>query len=220
MHMPGLYLEDVEVPFDVRTLEGFRNWMARTPARPGRASFVRGDVFVEMNQSYRTHEPVAKGITHTLLNLTDELGLGRYFLPPSWITYEPAGLSTEPDGFYATFETLRSGRLTVASERPHEMVGAADFVLEVVSKTSARKDRTLLRRAYADARVGEYWLVDARREEANPDFRLLVLKGAEYEEVTPDPEGWRVSPTWGRSFRLRRLIDPAGLPDFRLDVRA
>ena len=34
-------------------------------------------------------------------------------------------------------------------------------------------------------------------------------------------EGFRflASPVWGRSFRVRRVTDRLGLPDFRLDVR-
>ncbi|MCW8141804.1 MAG: hypothetical protein KIT58_23100 [Planctomycetota bacterium] len=60
-------------------------------------------------------------------------------------------------------------------------------------------------REYADARP--------------PELRVLVLRGDVYEDVAPDAEGWVASPTWARAFRLRRLVDPVGLPEFRLDVR-
>lgn len=225
MHMPSFHYQGldggpVEVPFEARTLEGFREWMAGREDQPGQVCFVRGHVFLEMSQDQRTHGPVSIEVSTVLHSLARELETGRYFSAPTWITCAPAELSAEPDGSFATFETLRSGRLTINPARASEMVGAPDFVLEVVSKSSVKKDRTLLRQAYAAAGVGEYWLIDARREDRPPRFELLVLREGAYEEVPPDADGWRASPTWRRSFRLRRVVDPAGLPDFRLDVRA
>ncbi|MBX3466649.1 MAG: Uma2 family endonuclease [Planctomycetes bacterium] len=220
MSMPGLHVGDVEVPFDVQTLDGFRAWMARVEDRAGRASFIQGDVYLDMNaQSYDSHEPVAGEVNAVLRLLARELGTGRHFVPPSWITWPAAGLSTEPDGFFARYETLRSGRLAVHPQRRHEMVVVPDFVLEIVSASSALKDRVRLLGAYAEAGVGEYWLVDARDEARPPELRVLVLRGDAYEDVAPDAEGWVASPTWARAFRLRRLVDPVGLPEFRLDVR-
>lgn len=224
MHMPSFHYQGldgvpVEVPFEARTLEGFRAWQAGREDQPGQVCFVRGHVFLEMSQDQRTHEPIVSEVTAVLKALTREVETGRYFSSPTWITCAQAELSAEPDGSFATFEALRSGRLTINPTRSSELIGAPDFVLEVVSKSSVKKDRRLLRGAYAAAGVGEYWLIDARREDRPPRFELLVLRGDAYEEVAPDPEGWRASPTWQRSFRLRRVVDPAGLPDFRLDVR-
>ena len=45
------------------------------------------------------------------------------------------------------------------------------MVLEVVSDGSVRKDTVVLRRAYWEAGVREYWLVDARRDP--PSFDIL-----------------------------------------------
>lgn len=41
-------------------------------------------------------------------------------------------------------------------------VGSPDLVVEIVSKTSVKKDTILLRQADALAGVREYWLIDAR----------------------------------------------------------
>lgn len=219
-HYQGLDGDPVEVPFEARTLEGFREWMSGREDQPGQVCFVQGHVYLEMSQDQRTHGPVSTEVSIVLATLARELETGRYFTPPSWVTCAPAELSTEPDGFYARYDTLRSGRLAINPERRIELVGVPDFVLEIVSKSSVKKDRRLLRDAYAAAGVGEYWLIDARREDRPPRFELLVLRDGAYEEITPDADGWRASPTWQRSFRLRRVVDPAGLPDFRLDVRA
>lgn len=91
------------------------------------------------------------------------------------------------------------------------------MVLEVISKTSVRKDTQDLRRKYAQAGVPELWLVDARAEP--PTFDLLVLQEGSHTPVEPDPDGFCASPVWGRTFRLRRITDPPGQPDYRLDTR-
>lgn len=221
MRVPAFIIGDVEIPFDVRTLEGFRQWMA---SREGevpyyRASFIQGDVFVDVSQDYRSHEPVAAEINMVLRQLARELDIGRHFVPPSWITWQAADLSTEPDGFFARFESFEAKRLAVHPDHGNELVGVPDFVLEVVSPSSVKKDRVLMRRAYAQAGVREYWLVDARREDQPPELRIAVLRDADYVDVPADDEGWRASPTFQRSFRLVRVVDRSGLPDYRLGVR-
>lgn len=219
MGMPAIHIDDIEVPFEVRTLEGFRAWMARSEGRPGRASFIEGEVFLEMNQSYRSHEPVSTQVNARLTLLAGELGLGRYFTPPSWITWTPTDLSTEPDGFFARWETLRAGRLALHPDHQNEMVGVPDFVLEIISPSSWRKDQVLLHRQYCEAGVGEYWVIDARDEDRPPDFTLFVLDDGRYVAVEPDADGFRRSPTWSQAFRLRRGTDPVGLPEYRLELR-
>lgn len=215
MRMATLTVGELEIPFEVHTLEGFRTWAATREGGPP-VSFCLGDVFVDVNQSYRTHEPVVQEINAVLGGLARDAGVGRYFTPPSWFTCVAAQLSTEPDGFFARYETLQRGDLRLHPDRDNEMLGRPDFVLEVVSPCSRRKDLVKLLSGYARAGVAEYWVIDARRDEL--DFHLFDLTGGASREVPPDAEGWRTSPLWGRAFRLRRQIDPAGLPEFRLDA--
>lgn len=217
MLMSTLTIGELEIPFDVQTLEGFREWAATLDEHGPLVSFINGHVFVDMSQSHKTHSPVTTEVNRVLSTLTIEQGIGMYSTAPSWFTCEAAGLSAEPDGFFVRYETLRAGDLAVHPAREHEMVGRPDFVLEVVSRSSRRKDLVEAVEGYARAGIGEYWVVDALGEEV--DFRVLVLRGGAYEPVTPDADGFRRSPTWGRAFRLRRVTNPAGLPEFRLDVR-
>lgn len=217
MPVPTLTIGELDIPSDVHTLEGFRAWV-RTLDEPGPAvSFIGGDVFVEMNQSYRTHGPVVTAINAALTGLAVEQGVGMYCTPPSWFTCAEAELSTEPDGFFVRYDSLQRGVMRLHPEHDHEMMGRPDFVLEVVSRWSRRKDRQLLPAAYARAGVPEYWLVEV--EDDRTSFRTLLLQGDGYIDAPVDPDGWRRSPTWGRDFRLRRLLNPAGLPEFRLDHR-
>ena len=218
MESEALTIFGVVVPWDARTLDGFRRWAATLGERGPRVSFARGRMHVEMTpQNYDTHEPLVAAINTALRGLAHELDLGRYFLPPSWFTHEAAALSTEPDGFFATWRTLQEGLLIVNPARRTEMLGRPDMVLEVVSDTSARKDLLEHVEDYAAAGICEYWLADARSPELV--FRILTLAPDRTYVAQPmDTDGWVASPLWGRRFRIRRFIDRVGLSDFALDV--
>lgn len=221
MPVPTINVLGIELPGDIQSLETFRAWMAALPDSGPRlrATYCSGEVFVEMSpQDYETHGPLAIEINRVLGNLTRETGVGRWFMPPSWFTDAAAGLSTEPDGFLVRFASVKNGRVRINPERKSEMLGAPDMVLEVVSKSSRRKDLVSLEQGYARAGVAEYWTADARGDEIV--FRILVL-GADvrYAAQPTDAQGFLVSPTFGRSFRIARVQDEAGWTDFRLDVR-
>jgi Uma2 family endonuclease len=219
MPMPTLTIDQLEIPFDIQTLEGFRAWVRTLGESAPLVSFIDGDVFVEMTpQNYRTHSPVVACVNGALNALAEAGGTGMYCVPPSWFTCVEAGISTEPDGFFVRYDTLQKGLLQVHPDHEHEMVGRPDFVLEVVSPSSRRKDVVRSIKAYAKAGIAEYWLIDARPAEVV--FRLYVLRGRKYVETAPGADGWRSSPTWKRAFRLRRFINPAGLPEFRLDTQS
>jgi Uma2 family endonuclease len=178
--------------------------------------FCRGDVFVEMSPGHvGTHALVLNAVNVTLGGLASEQGLGHYLLPTTWVTCPPAGLSTEPDGFLASFDAIRAGRIGVNPKREHELVGVPDMVLEVVSKSSRNKDTQVLRAGYAAAGVSEYWLIDARQETLN--FQLLRLEGEAYAPMPADADGFLRSAVFGRSFRFLREEGPVGLPAYRLE---
>lgn len=213
-----LTIGGLEIPKTVDTLEGFRRWVGRLGDEAPRVHYSRGKVHIEMTpQSYDHHEPLADEINGVLRELAKALDLGKYYMPPSWVTCAAGDLSTEPDGFLAFWETLRSGALRVNPARRSELLGRPDMALEVVSKTTAKKDLEDLVRDYAGAGVAEYWIADARRSPLV--FRILALRGDSYVDVRPDGDGFLASAVWGRSFRLVPFTNKAGLPDFRLEVR-
>lgn len=82
-----------------------------------------------------------------------------------------------------------------------ELEGSPDWVLEIVSKSSVRKDTRRLRQRYFRARVSEYWLINARGEEI--DFQILVRGETDYV-ASPGPGDWQWSPLFQRRFRLIR----------------
>ncbi|MGE0712057.1 MAG: Uma2 family endonuclease [Planctomycetota bacterium] len=209
----------MEIPRDIHSLAGFRRWVEGLGEDSGlQATYASGEVFVDVSpQSYRTHGPLVAAINRVLLGLAAAEGLGQYHLPPSWITCGEA-ISTEPDGFLIRWDRLRSGEVRVNPANEAELLGCPDMTLEVVSRSSARKDTDVLVRDYARAGVAEYWLADARQDRLS--LQLLVLRAGAYVAQPPDPEGWLASEVWGREFRLRRSLDPAGQSGFELEVRA
>ena len=218
MVVSALTVHGIEVPWSAQTLEGFRAWVETLDEHGPRVSFARGKVHVEMSpQSYDTHEPLMMEINSRLRGLARDLDLGRYFAPPSWFTYEPAQLSTEPDGFFALWGTLEADAFRINPKRTVEALGRPDMALEVVSPTSHRKDLIEHVADYAEAGIREYWIADAREDAIV--FRILTLENGTYRDVQPDRDGWIASPLFTRSFRVRRLPPRAGFCDFVLDVR-
>ena len=220
MVAPALTVDGFEIPWEARTLEGFRAWVATLDEHAPLVSFARGRMHVVMSpQSYATHEPLVGAINAMLRGLARELDIGRYFFPPSWFTHESSALSTEPDGFLALWSSLEGGDLRINPERDTEMIGRPDMVLEVVSDSSRRKDLVEHVEDYALAGVREYWIVDGRADAVS--LRILVLGASgTYADHPVDADGWVRSPIWQRGFRVRRLPERAGLRDFVLEIHA
>jgi Uma2 family endonuclease len=84
-------------------------------------------------------------------------GLGRLFLAPLDVVLSEHDV-TEPDLLFVATERL--SRLT-----PANVQGAPSLLIEVLSPTTERRDRTVKRRIYDRFGVEEYWLVDGERRE-------------------------------------------------------
>jgi Uma2 family endonuclease len=88
------------------------------------------------------------------------------------------------------------------------------MVLEVVSRSSVEKDTVILRQAYAEAGIHEYWLVDARQEIVR--FEVLRLGRRGYT-TTRRKEGWTWSEVFQHWFRLTQEIGTDGFPEYTLE---
>jgi Uma2 family endonuclease len=220
--VPQNGLSDVRIPSDAYTLEGFRRWLLSEEApERGRFTFVSGELIVDMSpESYEHHNAVKVEITSVLHRLVRQKKLGRIFGDGILVSNPEAGLSTEPDATFATFESLRSGRCQlIKSNRPgvaEELTGSPDWVLEIVSRTSLRKDTVQLRAAYHRAGVGEYWLIDVQGEEIA--FHLLLRQETGYVEATTE-DSWVASLAFGLQFRLTREMHQDGMWQYTLEMK-
>jgi Uma2 family endonuclease len=137
------------------------------------------------------------------------------------LTNPDAGVSNNPDALFFTYSSLEGRRVRPVpmkgSEHKHrELEGSPDWVLEVVSDSSVKKDFDDLREAYHRAGIPEYWIVDARGDDIV--FQILLRRKNGYVAAV-NREGWQRSKVFGSSFRLERKLNEYGLWEFTLHVR-
>ena len=90
------------------------------------------------------------------------------------------------------------------------------MILEVLSKGSVHKDEVVLRQAYWEAGVREYWLVDARKQPLRFDILHHTPRGY---STRRKKDGWIKSDVFGKSFRLSQSTNDLGHPEYSLEVR-
>ena len=214
----------VDVPESAaKTLEGFRAW-ASSASFPehGRITYYRQRIFVDMSpEKANKHSKVKSEIARVLGNLVKERNLGELHHDGLWVTNDEADLSNEADATFISWESLESRRIQLIAssddEDGIEMRGSPDWVLEVVSKSSEKKDKILLPEAYHKAKVREFWLVDAQGEQI--DFKLSVWRPDTFEMIQPDDDGWRESEVFGCAVRLDRERNQVGGWSYTLLIR-
>ena len=215
-----LIQERLRIPQGVTNLESFRRW-ARSEDYPdiGRLSFINGEVWVDMSpERLFTHNRIKTVIAARLEDLSTAGESGYYFADGALLSHPGVGLSTEPDGLFISADSVQSGRVRLISnpEGLIEVEGAPDVVVEVVSPTSAQKDKVVLRDLYWRAGVSEYWLVDVRRDVLT--FEILQHAPQDYEPSSQERE-WQQSRIFRRAFRLTVRKDRLGNPSYTLSIR-
>jgi Uma2 family endonuclease len=209
------------IPDWVSDLESFRRWLdADDLPENARIWYLQGEVWVDMSKEQLfTHRLVKTEIAFGLTGVVKAGKLGMFWIDSVLLSNEAANLSGKPDGLFISRASLESKRVVLVEgvEEGHvEVEGSPDVVLEVVSTSSVQKDTVILREAYWDASIPEYWLVDARGQE--PSFDILRYAPEGYTP-TRKQKGWQKSSVFGKSFRLTRETDPLGNPAFTLSIR-
>jgi Uma2 family endonuclease len=213
--------QEFQVPSWVTDLPSFRRWSDQDDfPDTGRVWYIRGEVWVDMSKEQLfTHIQVTDEFTEVLRRLIRKNELGLYFSDGLLLTNVSADISGNPDATFISKESLTTGRVRLlegAKGGYTEVEGSADMVLEVVSRSSVRKDTEVLHEVYWDAGIQEYWLVDARKPAFRFDIFRYTAKG--YVAVSKQA-GWLNSKVFGKSFRLTQSKGPLGYPKFTLAVR-
>lgn len=220
-----LEADRVRLPANLSSLGLFRRWALseRFPER-GRIDWVGGEVRIDMSpEDLNTHGAPKMAIARDLSNLVEPAGQGIVFVDRARFSGMDSDLSVEPDVMVVFFESIEVGRVRLIQRasrktgRYVEVQGAADIIVECVSDSSEEKDCHKLPPRYFRAGVREYWIVDARKDEIG--FLLHRRGRSAYKPVPPGGEGFCKSRVLGRSVRLVRLQERAGLVLHRLEIR-
>jgi len=210
------------IPAWVGDLASFRAW-ARSDGFPteGRFAFLNGLLWADVTIEHLfTHNRVKTRVTSALDLLVADDDLGYFFSDRALLSHPGPGLSTEPDAFFVSYESVEAGRVRWvegATEGHVEVEGSPDLTVEVVSSGSVEKDTVVLPGLYFAAGVREYWLIDARDE--RPTFELFRRGRRAFAATRLQAGGWRKSGVLGRSFRLVHGTDRLRRPTFTLEVR-
>jgi len=211
----------LRIPAEAMSFAGFNRWVTSDRFPEGwRVSRIRGELFVEMSpEEIQSHGQLKTEVIRALATLVRSRRLGRVYADRTLITHEEADVSTEPDCTFVSHEAMRSGRVRwVAAESDQDrylsLAGSPDLVVEVVSKSSVVKDTQVLKDAYEAAKIQEYWLIDARRDEMS--IQIFSLAGASYTAV-PVSDGKWPSPLFGTTFHLFREKDEFGYWEYTLE---
>lgn len=209
---------EVVIPAWVDDLDSFCAWrLSEESPERGEIAFLDSALWVDLSmEEFLTHNQVKAAYDFAIMSVVQPASLGRYVPDRMLLKNAAANLSTEPDGLFCTWDTIRSGRLRLVDKPGQgvmELEGTPDLVLEIVSKTSVHKDTVLLKELYAKAGIAEYWLVDVREERRFFDILQLAPDGY---VPTPAVDGWLISKVLGMRFRLTETPDPLGQVQFFL----
>jgi len=212
---------EFDIPSWVVDIASFRKWLD-DPKFPENVPiwWLRGRVWVDMSKEQGFwHNRVRTKITSTLDRLVENDDSGVVFSEGMFLVNPDGDIAGNPDLIYVSHQSLRSGAASLiegAEGGATEVHGSPDMVLEVVSRSSVRKDNEELFQAYWDAGIAEYWLVDARR----PPLKWDIWKHSpEGYVATRKRDGWAKSTVFGKSFRLSESTDRSELPTYRLEVK-
>jgi Uma2 family endonuclease len=170
-------------------------------------------------EEFLTHSRVKQAFNGMYFVLLGQHPIGDFIPDRMLLVNEAANLSTEPDGLFYLWTTMKSGRLRLVPGKKSgytQLEGTPDSVLEIVSDGSQTKDLITLRDLYWKAQIPEYWLVDARKDETRFDILRHAPEG--YLQ-SPGEDGWQHSEILGRSFRIEHSTDPLGRPLFVVQVK-
>jgi Uma2 family endonuclease len=221
-HDSGLPLFEIPARA-VATLEGFCDWIASDSGpRRGRFSYLNGEVVADMSpEEIETHVKVKGAVNLAVGNLNENEDLGQFYPDGAHLTNAEAGLSTEADATFVSWNSLKTRRVRLIPRKGQRgqymrIEGSPDWMLEIISRWTARKDLKEMRQKYHHARICEFWIVDAQGEEIF--FQILVWRRQGFVAVRP-VNGWHRSRIFGRSFRLTRKRQRMGFWQYKLEVR-
>jgi Uma2 family endonuclease len=184
---------DAEVTFRSQqrlTQEEFYEWLQQLPPHDiHHYELIHGRIVMTPPAGFG-HGSVGSWLTYMLWQHVEHRDLG-LVLDASTGYDLPSGDTLEPDVSFVSKARLAAAP-KVAPERFARVV--PDLVVEILSPSTARRDRTVKKDIYAANGVREYWIVDQRRRsvivfrrgDGGFDGSRVVAAGPLPSEVLPD----------------------------------
>ncbi len=138
------------------------------------------------------HQTIVMRLSQYFMNYLEQHPLGSVFAAPCDVLLGESDV-VQPD----LLLVLNPGKATITEKH---IQGPPDLVVEVLSPTTAARDRELKRKRYEHFGVREYWLVDP----AEDTVEILSLRDAHYA-----PSVVRIPPD---------SMTSSLLPDFTIDL--
>jgi Uma2 family endonuclease len=133
-----------------------------------RYEIIDGELFVTPSP-LRRHQLVLANLLYYLTDFVKKHNLGTVYPAPFDVVFSQYDV-VEPDILYVSKE-----RASVVTEK--NVQGAPDLVVEVLSESTAKIDRTAKLKLYARYGVAEYWVIDP--EVCSAEIYRLVPGGYE-----------------------------------------
>jgi Uma2 family endonuclease len=99
------------------------------------------------------HQRIAMNLVEALLPLLKQAGHGQLFFAPVGVEFTDTREGVQPDILFVSNE-----RLDIVGE--DWLRGAPDLVIEILSPSTAARDRNVKLKLYRRHGVAEYWIVD------------------------------------------------------------
>ncbi len=201
-------------------LPSFRKW-ARSDEFPeeGRICYLEGEVWIDLSkEQIFSHNLVKTEFYRVLGGLSKSRESGLFLACGALLSNNDADISCKPDATFISTAGLqdRVRLIEGAQEGYVELESSPDMVLEVVSRSSVNKDTVVLKKAYWEAGVREYWLVDARKDPLKFDVFRHTAWGY---SAGRKKDGWLRSAVFGKEFRLLCRLNALQQPTYNLEVR-
>jgi Uma2 family endonuclease len=211
----------ISVPFWVVDIDSFRRWTDCDDfPEKGQVWWLRGEVWADMSkEQIFSHLGIKREYYYVLTGIVKSAQSGLFLPDGLLLSNFAADISGNPDATFITNETLRSDRIRLLEGKEGgyvEIQGSPDMVLEIVSDSSEQKDLVLLKQAYWDAGIREYWIVDVRAGKLQFDILHSAAKGFAKRRKKA---GWVDSEVCHKAFRLAKSMNALGHPEFTLETR-
>jgi Uma2 family endonuclease len=121
------------------------------PNNGKRYEIIDGELFVTPSPLWR-HQNVLTNLLYYLVDFVKKHDLGKVYPAPFDVVFSQYDV-VEPDILYVS-----KARASVTTEK--NIQGAPDLVVEILSESTAKIDRTTKLKLYARYGVAEYWVVD------------------------------------------------------------